>query len=198
MTDNKSAKTRKTSLIAEVMVSTGVVVVLLVVVVWLGYRRRCLKRQNGKQIQEAPEGTHIPIEGDMDDEFEKGTGPRRFTYSQLSRATRGFSDEEKLGEGGFGSVYRGYLQDQGLHVAIKRVSKTSKQGRKEYISEVTIISRLRHRNLVQLVGWCHEADELLLVYELMTNGSLDMHLYSTSDVLAWPVRYGRTCMINQM
>lgn len=198
MTDNKSAKTRKTSLIAEVMVSTGVVVVLLVVVVWLGYRRRCLKRQNGKQIQEAPEGTHIRIEGDMDDEFEKGTGPRRFTYSQLSRATRGFSDEEKLGEGGFGSVYRGYLQDQGLHVAIKRVSKTSKQGRKEYISEVTIISRLRHRNPVQLVGWCHEADELLLVYELMTNGSLDMHLYSTSDVLAWPVRYGRTCMINQM
>ncbi|WVZ78988.1 hypothetical protein U9M48_026622 [Paspalum notatum var. saurae] len=114
----------------------------------------------------------------MDDEFEKGAGPRRFTYSQLSQATRGFSNDEKLGEGGFGSVYRGFLQDQGLHVAIKRVSKTSKQGRREYISEVTIIGRLRHRNLVQLIGWCHEeADELLLVYELMTNGSLDDHLY---------------------
>ncbi|RLM74992.1 hypothetical protein C2845_PM15G21010 [Panicum miliaceum] len=125
----------------------------------------------------------------MDDEFKKGTGPRRFTYRQLSRATRRFSDDAKLGEGGFGSVYRGFLQDQGLHVAIKRVSKATKQGRREYVSEVTIISRLRHRNLVQLVGWCHEGDELLLVYELMTNGSLDTHLYSTTNVLTWPIRY---------
>ncbi|RCV35134.1 hypothetical protein SETIT_7G215500v2 [Setaria italica] len=107
----------------------------------------------------------------------------------LSKATRGFSDDWKLGEGGFGSVYRGFLQDQGLHVAIKRVSKTSKQGRREYISEVTIISRLRHRNLVQPVGWCHEGNELLLVYVLMTNGSLETHLYSTSNVLTWPIRY---------
>ncbi|KAF8702607.1 hypothetical protein HU200_032993 [Digitaria exilis] len=132
-----------------------------------------LKRKGTKQKQNAP------LDGDMDDEFEKGTGPRKFTYRQLSQATRGFSEDEKLGEGGFGSVYRGFLQDQGLHVAIKRVSKTSKQGRREYISEVTIIGRLRHRNLVQLLGWCHETDELLLVYELMTNGSLDTHLYST-------------------
>lgn len=84
------------------------------------------------------------------------------------------------------------MQDQGLHVAIKRVSKTSKQGRREYISEVTIISRLRHRNLVQPVGWCHEGNELLLVYVLMTNGSLETHLYSTSNVLTWPIRYERT------
>uniref|UniRef100_K3YEX5 Protein kinase domain-containing protein n=1 Tax=Setaria italica TaxID=4555 RepID=K3YEX5_SETIT len=111
------------------------------------------------------------------------------TLANLSKATRGFSDDWKLGEGGFGSVYRGFLQDQGLHVAIKRVSKTSKQGRREYISEVTIISRLRHRNLVQPVGWCHEGNELLLVYVLMTNGSLETHLYSTSNVLTWPIRY---------
>jgi len=187
MTENKTTKTKNISLIAG-LVPTGIVVLLLVVAVCLGYRRY-LKRQSAKQIQEAPEGTKIPLDEDMNDEFEKGTGPRRFTYSQLSQATHGFSDDEKLGEGGFGSVYRGYLQDQGLHVAIKRVSKTSRQGRKEYISEVTIIGRLRHRNLVQLVGWCHEADELLLVYELMTNGSLDDHLYSTSDILTWPVRY---------
>lgn len=125
----------------------------------------------------------------MDDVFEKGAGPRRFSYDELSRATRGFSDEEKLGEGGFGAVYRGYLQEQGLHVAIKRISKTSSQGRREYVAEVTIIGRLRHRNLVLLVGWCHKADELLLVYELMTNGSLDEHLCSSTNILTWPTRY---------
>ncbi|AQK63912.1 hypothetical protein ZEAMMB73_Zm00001d013591 [Zea mays] len=78
-----------------------------------------------------------------------------------------------------------------LHVAIKRVSKRSKQGRKEYASEVRIISRLRHRNLVQLIGWCHGDSKLLLIYELMPNGSLDKHLYSSSDVglLPWPVRH---------
>ncbi|CAN6286372.1 unnamed protein product [Urochloa humidicola] len=178
--ESKTSKTTNIGLIAG-LASTGTVI-LLVIAAWLCYREY-QKRRGAKQRQDAPSGR------DMDDEFEKGTGPRRFTYRQLSKATRGFSDDEKLGEGGFGSVYRGFLQDQGLHVAIKRVSKTSKQGRREYVTEVTIIGRLRHRNLVQLVGWCHDGDELLLVYELMTNGSLDTHLYSTRNVLTWPIRY---------
>ena len=178
-TTSKSTKTTNVGLIAG-LASAGIVVMLLIIAAWLRYREY-QKRKGTKQRQASPR--------DMDDEFKKGTGPRRFTYRQLSRATRRFSDDAKLGEGGFGSVYRGFLPDLGLHVAIKRVSKTSKQGRREYISEVTIISRLRHRNLVQLVGWCHEGDELLLVYELMTNGSLDTHLYSTTNVLTWPIRY---------
>ena len=66
---------------------------------------------------------------------------------------------------------------------------SSKQGRKEYISEVMTISRLQHRNLVQLIGWCHGGDELLLVYELMHNGSLDTHLYGSDFVLTWALRY---------
>ncbi|KAE8795214.1 Lectin-domain containing receptor kinase A4.2 [Hordeum vulgare] len=74
-------------------------------------------------------------------------------------------------------------------VAVKRVSETSRQGWKEFVSEVRIISRLRHRNLVQLIGWCHGGDELLLVYELMHNGSLDTHLYRSDYVFTWPVRY---------
>ncbi|CAL5064805.1 unnamed protein product [Urochloa decumbens] len=125
----------------------------------------------------------------MDEEFEKGSGPKRFEYGQLAVATRGFSEEEKLGEGGFGAVYRGFLKELDLHVAIKRVSRGSEQGRKEYTSEVKIISRLRHRNLVQLIGWCHEGRELLLVYELMPNGSLNTHLYNPTILLTWPVRY---------
>ncbi|XP_062193255.1 L-type lectin-domain containing receptor kinase IX.1-like [Phragmites australis] len=125
----------------------------------------------------------------MDEEFEKGSGPKRFEYSQLAVATRDFSEEEKLGEGGFGSVYRGFLKELDLDVAIKRVSRGSEQGRKEYTSEVKIITRLRHRNLVQLIGWCHEGRELLLVYELMPNGSLNTHLYNPIVLLTWPIRF---------
>ncbi|CAL4891120.1 unnamed protein product [Urochloa decumbens] len=125
----------------------------------------------------------------MEDEFERGTGPKRFRYGELAIATDNFSNSHKLGEGGFGSVYRGFLKEMNIHVAIKRVSKGSTQGRKEYASEVKVISRLRHRNLVQLIGWCHGRGELLLVYELMPNGSLDKHLYSADNRLSWPLRY---------
>ncbi|KAJ7953492.1 Lectin receptor kinase [Quillaja saponaria] len=125
----------------------------------------------------------------MNDEFEKGTGPKRFTYRELSRATNEFSEGGKLGEGGFGGVYKGLLVDSNTEVAVKKVSKGSKQGKKEYISEVRIISRLRHRNLVQLLGWCHEKGEFLLVYELLPNGSLDSHLFGRKIILSWTVRY---------
>lgn len=72
----------------------------------------------------------------LNDELFQGNVPRRFKYSELAFATRDFNDKEKLSEGGFGSVYRGYLKGMNLHVAIKRVSKSSWQGKKEYESEV--------------------------------------------------------------
>ncbi|KAL6283559.1 hypothetical protein ACE6H2_014488 [Prunus campanulata] len=115
----------------------------------------------------------------IDDAFEKGTGPRKFSYKELARATKG----------GFGGVYRGFIKDLNSYVAIKRISNGSKQGLKEYASEVRIISRLRHRNLVQLIGWCHEKRELLLVYEFMPNSSLDSHLFKTNSLLSWQIRY---------
>ncbi|GMI68729.1 L-type lectin receptor kinase IX.1 [Hibiscus trionum] len=129
------------------------------------------------------------IDVTIDDEFEKGTGPKRFTYNELCRATNSFAEDGKLGEGGFGGVYKGLLSDSNTEVAVKRVSRGSKQGKKEYISEVKIISRLRHRNLVQLLGWCHEKGELLLVYEFLPNGSLDSHLFGGKIMLTWIVRY---------
>ncbi|KAL6202105.1 hypothetical protein ACLB2K_025816 [Fragaria x ananassa] len=70
------------------------------------------------------------------------------------------------------------------YVAVKKISSGSKQGLKEYAAEVSIISRLRHRNLVQLIGWCHEK-KLLLVYEFMPNGSLDSHLFNEKSLLTW-------------
>lgn len=125
----------------------------------------------------------------LDDDFEKRTGPKRFSYRELSQATNNFSEVGKLGEGGFGGVYKGFLSELNLEIAVKRVSRGSKQGKKEYISEVRIISRLRHRNLVQLIGWCHEQGDLLLVYEFLPNGSLDSHLFMGKTFLTWTVRY---------
>ena len=125
----------------------------------------------------------------MDDEFQRGTGPKKFSFSDLVRATNNFNDREKLGQGGFGWVYRGYLSDSNSLVAVKRISKGSKQGIKEYASEVKIISRLRHKNLVQLIGWCHERGELLLIYEFMPNGSLDTHLFTEDSLMTWSMRF---------
>jgi serine/threonine protein kinase len=124
---------------------------------------------------------------DMEGQFRNGAGPKGFSYDVLAAATSNFSDDQKLGEGGFGSVYKGFLDQLNMYVAIKR-SRSSSEGRKEYASEVTIISQLRHRNLVKLIGWCHSHDHHLLVYELMPNGSMDRHLYSEGNILSWQRR----------
>lgn len=128
------------------------------------------------------------IDFSMEEDFQRG--PKRFTFEELNEATNNFAEEGKLGEGGFGSVYLGILRQHSTKVAVKRVSRGSKQGQKEYSSEVKIISRLRHKNLVQLMGWCHEGQgELILVYEFLTNGSLDSHLFGRKSRLPWPIRY---------
>nr|CAN64986.1 hypothetical protein VITISV_035640 [Vitis vinifera] len=125
----------------------------------------------------------------MDEDFEKGTGPRKFSFYELALATSNFAEEQKLGEGGFGGVYRGFLRELNSYVAVKRVSRNSQQGMKEYASEVKIFCRLRHRNLVQLMGWCHKKEELLLVYELLPNGSLSTCLFEEKTLLTWSMRY---------
>ena len=125
----------------------------------------------------------------IDEEFERGRGPRKFSYNELVHATNDFDDKEKLGQGGFGAVCRGLLRDSNTFVAVKRVAKGSKQGLKEYVSEVKIISQLRHRNLVKLIGWCHKKRELLLVCDFMPNGSIDSHIFKEENALTWVVRY---------
>ncbi|KAI4317482.1 hypothetical protein L6164_025348 [Bauhinia variegata] len=125
----------------------------------------------------------------INDHLEREAGPRRFSYKELVVATNNFSRDRKLGQGGFGAVYRGYFADLDLAVAVKKISRSSKQGKREYITEVRVISRLRHRNLVQLIGWCHDKGEFLLVYEFMPNGSLDSHLFGKKSLLSWSLRY---------
>ncbi|KAK9938006.1 hypothetical protein M0R45_014769 [Rubus argutus] len=128
------------------------------------------------------------VNGSIDEEFEKETGPKMFSYKELARVTNNFAEGEKLGQGGFGGVYKGFFKDSNTYVAVKRMSKGSEQGIKEYAAEVRIISRLSHRNLVKLIGWCHKK-RLLLVYELMPKGSLESHLYKQGRLLDWGKRY---------
>ncbi|KAL8510445.1 hypothetical protein ACS0TY_017312 [Phlomoides rotata] len=113
----------------------------------------------------------------------------RFDLSIISKATESFSINNKLGEGGFGPVYKGVLED-GQEIAVKRLSRTSHQGAGEFKNEVVCIAKLQHRNLVKLLGWCFEGDEMILVYEYMTNKSLDIILFdpTKSTLLDWPRR----------
>ncbi|PIN17078.1 Serine/threonine protein kinase [Handroanthus impetiginosus] len=116
--------------------------------------------------------------------------PHRYKYQQLKQATRGFKGSELLGVGGFGRVYKGTLPNPKTEVAVKRISPESKQGIREFMSEISSIGRLRHRNLVQLLGWCRRGGDLLLVYDFMPNGSLDKFLFDEPKcVLSWEQRF---------
>ncbi|PSS33355.1 Legume lectin domain protein [Actinidia chinensis var. chinensis] len=122
--------------------------------------------------------------------WEYDIGPHRFTYRELKQATRGFRDREILGFGGFGRVYKGTLPNSNTQVAVKRISRDSKQGLREFASEIATIGRLRHRNLVQLLGWCRRRSDLLLVYDFMPNGSLDKYIFDEPrSILNWEQRF---------
>ncbi|XP_008226463.1 PREDICTED: L-type lectin-domain containing receptor kinase IX.1-like [Prunus mume] len=164
-------------------VSIGGCAVVLVGVLGLVWFILWKKRDGGESSDENPMVNEL-----IDEEFEKRVGPRKFSYSELVCATSNFGEGEKLGEGGFGGVYKGFLPDLKSFVAVKRISMESKQGLKEYASEVKIISQLRHRHLVKLIGWCHER-KFILVYEFMPNGSLDAHLFKEQRFLTWDARY---------
>lgn len=99
-----------------------------------------------------------------------------FTYEELASATQMFNNSLLLGEGGFGYVHKGVLPN-GKEIAVKSLKSTSGQGEREFQAEVEIISRVHHRHLVSLVGYCITAQQKLLVYEYIPNNSLDYHLY---------------------
>nr|XP_043620436.1 G-type lectin S-receptor-like serine/threonine-protein kinase At4g27290 isoform X4 [Erigeron canadensis] len=112
-----------------------------------------------------------------------------FSFSTIEKATASFSPDNKLGEGGFGPVYKGILE--GGEIAVKRLSNTSSQGLDEFKNEVICISKLQHRNLVKLLGCSIEGEEKLLIYEYMPNGSLDLFIFDKirSTILDWTTRF---------
>ncbi|RLM86163.1 uncharacterized protein C2845_PM04G02220 [Panicum miliaceum] len=129
---------------------------------------------------------------ELREDWEVEFGPHRFSYKDLFRATEGFKNKNLLGVGGFGKVYRGVLRVSKCEIAVKRVSHNSKQGMKEFVAEIVSIGRMQHPNLVQLLGYCRRKGELLLVYEYMSNGSLDKYLYcrESKATLNWVQRLG--------
>ncbi|VAH70436.1 unnamed protein product [Triticum turgidum subsp. durum] len=123
-------------------------------------------RRRSRQFSKKRTAKRIPMKID---------GVKDFTFEELSNCTNDFSESALIGQGGYGKVYRGVLAD-GKVAAIKRAQEGSLQGSKEFFTEIELLSRLHHRNLVSLLGYCDEEDEQMLVYEYMPNGTLRDHL----------------------
>ncbi|KAK9031013.1 hypothetical protein V6N11_032411 [Hibiscus sabdariffa] len=128
---------------------------------------------------------------DDDEELLLGINPRpnTFSYSELKACTEDFSPSKKLGEGGFGPVYKGTLSD-GRVVAVKQLSVATKHGKEQFFTEIATISAVQHRNLVKLHGCCIGGNQRLLVYEYLENKSLDQTLFGQNDLhLDWSTRF---------
>ncbi|GMP47189.1 hypothetical protein CsSME_00015059 [Camellia sinensis var. sinensis] len=120
-----------------------------------------------------------------------------FTYEEMRMATKHFRPDQVLGEGGFGIVYKGVINEnvrpgyKTTLVAIKELDREGFQGDREWLAEVNYLSQLRHTNLVKLIGYCCEDDHRLLVYEYMASGSLEKHLFRIVNI---EKKKKRTCM----
>ncbi|KAB1216932.1 hypothetical protein CJ030_MR4G016055 [Morella rubra] len=161
----------RTDLIVGTVVGVGVLSFLSVLVVLYILRKR-------KQLLT-----------NVDEALRNKCRPFSFSYTELKTATEDFNPAIKLGEGGFGPVYKGTLKD-GRVIAVKQLSETSHQGKNQFIAEIATISAVQHRNLVKLYGCCSEGDKRLLVYEFLENGSLDRALFGKRSLnLNWSMRY---------
>ncbi|KAL5736150.1 hypothetical protein ACOSQ2_030938 [Xanthoceras sorbifolium] len=163
-----------------IIVASIILGMVALVLFWIMYMRKMKLKNEGKT-----DDNH-----EMDD---NGEGSRKddsgltiYDLNTIANATNNFSDENKLGEGGFGLVYKGALID-GQEIAVKRLSKGSGQGLKEFKNEVVLIAKLQHRNLVKLLGCCAERDERMLIYEYMPNKSLDYFIFDKTrrKLLDW-------------
>ncbi|XP_062231736.1 cysteine-rich receptor-like protein kinase 44 [Phragmites australis] len=173
---NGSNQRVRTALLVSIPVSVTLLVLLLVAALYL-----C--KRNGKPHK------RVQI-ASPDEEEMRSSESLLYDLSTLRAATDNFSEENKLGEGGFGSVYKGTLQN-GQDIAVKRLSATSQQGQVEMKNEVVLLAKLQHKNLVRLLGCCIEEHERLLVYEFLLNNSLDKILFDPArqQELSWGQRH---------
>ncbi|XP_057949755.1 probable LRR receptor-like serine/threonine-protein kinase At1g56130 isoform X2 [Malania oleifera] len=164
------SKKRSTGLIVGVAVAVGIVSILLILTIL--YMR--MKRSNVKNEIEL---------------LDVGHKPNTFSYAELRAATDDFSPANKLGEGGFGSVFKGMLPN-GRVIAVKQLSLASHHGKSQFMTEIATISVVQHRNLVELYGCCIKGDKQLIVFEYLENGSLAQALFGKIDsYLDWPTRF---------
>ncbi|KAJ9698918.1 hypothetical protein PVL29_007807 [Vitis rotundifolia] len=156
------------ALVGIVLGTIAVAVTLSAIVFLLILKNRLKKYQT---ISRRRKSTRISIKID---------GVKDFTYGEMALATNNFNDSAEVGQGGYGKVYKGVLDD-GTVVAIKRAQEGSLQGQKEFFTEIELLSRVHHRNLVSLIGYCDEEGEQMLVYEFMPNGTLRDHLSASKS-----------------
>ncbi|KAJ3704557.1 hypothetical protein LUZ61_008262 [Rhynchospora tenuis] len=171
----KKSDTKKGSsvvvIVALALAGFSLLLILVLTILFFCHKRR-------KRFQEVKE------------DWELEYGPHRIPYVEIYKATKGFDEANLVGSGGFGRVYKGVMPKSRAEVAVKRISHDSKQGIREFVSEIASMSRLRHRNLVQLLGYCRRQGELLLVYDFMMNGSLDRFLFEGKEPsLSWDQRF---------
>ncbi|KAI3721389.1 hypothetical protein L2E82_32399 [Cichorium intybus] len=179
-----SNKKRQTIIVVVSILSILVMVILILAILY------AWRKKKRPQVIVPDEPVQI-----IDEEYTMETGDddtelSSFSLTKISKSTNDFANDKKLGEGGFGPVYKGVLDD-GREIAVKRLSKTSRQGLGEFKNEVKFIAKLQHRNLVKLLGYCIQGDESMLIYEYMPNKSLDSFIFDTikSSLLDWSDRY---------
>lgn len=170
---------KKITSAAKVVIAVIVPLAILVVLVAIGI---CLLRRKAKKNNPVNLGNAL-------EDFQKDECCQ-FDLGTLQAATNNFSDDHKIGQGGFGCVYKGTLSN-GQEIAVKRLSRSSGQGDIEFQNEIILVAKLQHRNLVRLLGFCLAGEEKLLVYEFVSNKSLNYFLFDPEKQgqLNWPRRY---------
>ncbi|KAH9723394.1 putative leucine-rich repeat receptor-like serine/threonine-protein kinase [Citrus sinensis] len=174
--ENGSSSSISAGTVVGIVAATTFVIILLVGILWW---KGCFRPEH--TLEQELRGVDLH------------TGS--FTLRQIKAATNNFAPDNKIGEGGFGPVYKGHMAD-GTVVAVKQLSSKSKQGNREFVNEIGMISALQHPNLVKLHGCCIEGNQLLLIYEYMENNSLARALFGPEAhrlKLDWPTRH-RICV----
>ncbi|KAL2932320.1 hypothetical protein RDABS01_037730, partial [Bienertia sinuspersici] len=176
----------KWKLITTVMAITGAAASAI----FMYFSYKSMRQRYGrKNTNDDTNSNDYMVDGDKIDQVQFRDLPL-FKFENLEVATNFFSINNKIGQGGFGPVYKGKLED-GKELAVKRLSRRSGQGLQEFMNEVVVISKLQHRNLVRLLGCCVEREEKILVYEFMPNKSLDALLFDANnrEQLDWKRRF---------
>nr|GEV52706.1 putative receptor-like protein kinase At4g00960 [Tanacetum cinerariifolium] len=178
----KKSNTTRSIIIVIVIVTLGAVIMIASTCIFLISRKKKMMNQ-----QNFPPLNHTETES-MDDIG--NIESLKYNFSTMRAATNDFSEESKLGHGGFGAVYKGTLVD-GREIAVKRLARDSSQGDVEFKNEVLLVAKLQHRNLVRLLGFSLEGSERLLIYEFLPNESLDKYIFDPSKrtLLDWSTRY---------
>ncbi|KAI3748630.1 hypothetical protein L6452_11860 [Arctium lappa] len=173
------------TIVVAVSISSGLVMVGLILGIIY-----CWSKKTRSHIKPPDEPIQVVDKEYSMESQEDDSELSSFSLLKIAESTNDFANDKKLGEGGFGSVYKGVLED-GREIAVKRLSKTSRQGLNEFKNEVKFIAKLQHRNLVKLLGYCIQGDENMLIYEYMPNKSLDSFVFDKkrSSILDWSDRF---------